>query len=83
VDRVRDFLPHGLGSLDRSLDLARMFHQHRPSETVLFINTLLQRGVGAWWWAPNRFSGFRQGVETVENGFASPPGAEHPAEAGC
>ena len=30
------------------------------------INTPLQRGVGVWWTDPNRFSGFRQGGETVE-----------------
>ena len=44
----------------------------RHSERVLFINTLLQRGVGVWWRGLNRFSGFRQGVETAS--------AEHPAE---
>ena len=44
----------------------RMFHKPSNSERVLFINTLLQRGVGVWWRDLNRFSGFRQGVETVE-----------------
>jgi len=32
----------------------------------LIINTLLQRGVGVWWRGAKRFSGFRQGAETVE-----------------
>src|SRR6185369_8937209 len=40
--------------------------KHRHFEAVLFINTLLQRGVGVWWRGPNRFSGLRQGRETVE-----------------
>jgi hypothetical protein len=41
---------------------------HKPGrpEHVRFINTLLQRGVGVWWRGPNRFSGLRQVVETVE-----------------
>jgi hypothetical protein len=30
------------------------------------INTRLQPGGGVWWRSPNRFSGFRQGVEAVE-----------------
>ena len=49
-----------------SLGLTRMFHKHRHSERVLFINTLLQRGGGGWWRGANRFSGFRRNVETVE-----------------
>ena len=49
-----------------------MFHKPGYSERVLFINTLLQRVYEAVR-SPNRFSGFRQGVETVENGFASRP----------
>jgi len=43
-----------------------MFHKRGHSERVLFINTLLQRGVEMWRRNLNRFSGFRQGVETVE-----------------
>src|SRR5207237_383511 len=46
--------------------LAGMFYKHCHSERVLFINTLLQRGLGAWWKGPNRFSGFRQRGESVE-----------------
>ena len=43
-----------------------MFHKPGHFERVSFINTLLQRGVRVWWSGSNRFSGFRQGVETVE-----------------
>ena len=41
-------------------------YKHRHSERVLFIKTLLQRGAGVRRRVLNRFSGFRQGVETIE-----------------
>ena len=59
-----------------------MFHKHRPPEWVLFINTLLQRGVGVWWRGPNRFSGFRQGVETVETVLRLRPAQNTPLKQG-
>jgi hypothetical protein len=43
-----------------------MFHKHPHSERVHLINTLLQRGVRVWRRGSNRFSGFRQGIKTIE-----------------
>jgi len=59
-----------------------MFHKRGPSERVLFINTLLQRGVGMWWRDLNRFSGFRHGVETVEAVFPLRPAQNTPLKRG-
>src|SRR5438034_9420782 len=62
--------------------LAQMFHKYSHSERVLFINTLLQRGVGVWWRGPNRFSGFRQWVETVETVLRLRPAQNTPLKQG-
>src|SRR6266487_1894891 len=62
--------------------LARMFHKHSHSQRVVFTNTLLQRGVGVWWRGPNRFSGFRQGVETVETVLRRRPAQNTPLKQG-
>ena len=59
-----------------------MFHKHSHSERILFINTLLQRGVREWWRGPNRFSGFRQGVETVETVLRLRPAQNTPLKQG-
>ena len=66
----------------QSASLARMFYKHRHSERVLFINTLLQRGVGVGGRGLNRFSGFRQGVETVETVLRLRPGQNTPLKQG-
>ena len=59
-----------------------MFHKHSYAERFLFINTLLQRGVGMWWRGPNRFSGFRQSVETVETVLRLRPAQNTPLKQG-
>jgi hypothetical protein len=62
--------------------LARMFHKHIHSERVFFINTLLQRGVGVWRRDPNRFSGLRQYVQTVETVWGLRPALNTPLKQG-
>ena len=46
------------------------------------INTPLKRGCSNVVEGPNRFSGFQQDVETVENGFASPSAQNTPLKQG-
>jgi hypothetical protein len=46
------------------------------------INTLLQRGVGVWRSGPNRFSGFQEGVETVETVLCLGPAQNTPLKQG-
>jgi len=60
-----------------------MFHKPSYSERVRFINTLLQQGVGVWWRGLNRFSGFRQGVETVETVLLLRPTQNTPLKQGA
>ena len=46
------------------------------------INTLLQRRVGVWRSGPNRFSGFQEGVETVETVLRLRPAQNTPLKQG-
>jgi hypothetical protein len=57
-------------------------YKHRHSERVVFINTLLQRGAGVRWMVVNRFSGFRQSVETVETVLRLRPAQNTPLKQG-